>query len=32
MRKQRRVGSRVFMTLVFLFLYAPILLMIIFSF
>ena len=32
MRKQRRVGSRVFMTLVFLLLYAPILLMIIFSF
>ena len=32
MRKQRRAGSRVFMTLVFLFLYAPILLMIIFSF
>ena len=32
MRKQRRVGSRVFMTLVFLFLYAHILLMIIFSF
>ena len=32
MRKQRRVGSRVFMTLVFLFLYGPILLMIIFSF
>ena len=32
MRRQRRVGSRVFMALVFLFLYAPIFLMIIFSF
>ena len=32
MKKQRRVGSRLFMTLVFLFLYAPILLLIIFSF
>ena len=32
MKRQRRVGSRLFMALVFLFLYAPILLMIIFSF
>ena len=32
MKKQRRIGSRVFMFLVFLFLYAPILLMIVFSF
>ncbi|HIT31711.1 MAG TPA: ABC transporter permease [Candidatus Enterenecus stercoripullorum] len=32
MKKQRRVGSRVFMALVFLFLYAPIFLMIVFSF
>ena len=32
MKKQRRTGSRVFMALVFLFLYAPIFLMIIFSF
>ena len=32
MRKQRRVGSRLFMVLVFLFLYTPILLMIVFSF
>ena len=32
MKKRRRAGSRVFMALVFLFLYAPILLMIIFSF
>ena len=32
MKKQRRVGSRLFMGLVFLFLYAPILLLIVFSF
>ena len=32
MKRQRLVGSRLFMALVFLFLYAPILLMIIFSF
>ena len=32
MKRQRRVGSRLFMALVFLFLYAPILLMIVFSF
>ena len=32
MRKQRRIGSRLFMALVFLFLYAPIFLLIIFSF
>ena len=32
MKKQRRVGSRLFMALVFLFLYAPILLMVVFSF
>lgn len=32
MKKNRRVGSRLFMGLVFLFLYAPILLLIIFSF
>ena len=32
MKKRRRAGSRVFMALVFLFLYAPILLMIVFSF
>ena len=32
MKKQRRTGSRIFMALVFLFLYAPIFLMIIFSF
>ncbi len=32
MKKQHRVGSRLFMALVFLFLYAPILLLIVFSF
>ena len=32
MKKERRIGSRLFMGLVFLFLYAPILLMIVFSF
>ena len=32
MKKQSRIGSRLFMALVFLFLYAPILLLIIFSF
>lgn len=32
MKKQHRIGSRLFMALVFLFLYAPIILMIIFSF
>ena len=32
MKKQRRAGSRIFMALVFLFLYAPIFLLIIFSF
>ena len=32
MKKERRLGSRIFMGLIFLFLYAPILLMIVFSF
>ena len=32
MKKERRIGSRLFMALVFLFLYAPIVLLIIFSF
>lgn len=32
MKKQSRIGSRLFMTLVFLFLYAPIFLLIVFSF
>lgn len=32
MKKQNRVGSRLFMGLVFLFLYAPILLLVVFSF
>ena len=32
MKKERRLGSRLFMVLIFLFLYAPILLMIVFSF
>lgn len=32
MKKQSRIGSRLFMALVFLFLYAPIFLLIVFSF
>ena len=32
MKKQYRVGSRLFMALIFLFLYAPILLLVVFSF
>ena len=32
MKKQRRIGNRLFMALVFLFLYAPILLLVVYSF
>ena len=32
MRQERRVGSRLFMALIFLFLYAPIFVLIVFSF